>query len=572
MNAFKRFKYFHWLLAGFFAAVYLTGDDFESVHIWLGYGLLVLLSLRLLLAPLRLRGFPRLAPPLREWRKPRWTGASTWLTFAMLLSFSLTAIIGLGMIDNGKMLSNLLPGVSADIFGTGGGEFLAGLKDADDVHEFFANLALGLIGLHIAYVLLFRWPMVLPMLRGLPGLPGRAPGTPSTVNAANTKNTTNASHTSNTAVTATPVTQAKNTATAAPGFEPLRLIQRTAQGADACSFEFSLPARLYATFAGKPGQFLTLKVPCAEPPLLRCYSLSRLPQPGQPLRITVKRVAGGRASNWLLDHLQPGASLEALPPAGKFTCDTPDQDLLLVGAGSGITPLFALLEAALQQGRARVRLFYANRDQDSVIFAVELAELQRRYAHRLSMVHWLDQQQGFADSAAIAREVEPFSHAECFVCGPPPFMRVAAEALALLEVPAQRIHLERFVTSTEPAQGQLVAQMPSGLSSDRSNRSSSDLHDTAQNKRPSRLQVSLFGQRHQLEVQPGEVLLEAMEQAGLQPPNACRAGVCAHCKCRVVAGQASMRSNQALSEREVNQGWILACQAEATSAELEVAY
>jgi 3-ketosteroid 9alpha-monooxygenase subunit B len=570
VNAFKRFKYFHWLLAGFFAAVYLTGDDLESVHIWLGYGLLVLLSLRLLLAPLKLRGFPRLAPPLREWRKPRWTGVSTWLTFAMLLSFSLAVITGLGMVDNGQVLSKGLPGVRADIFGAGGGEFLAGLKDADDLHEFFANLALWLIGLHIAYVLLFRWPAVLPMLRGLPGLPGRAPGATSTADAANTSNTTH------TAVTATPVAQSKNTATAASGFESLQLIQRTAEGADACSFEFSLPARLYATFAGKPGQFLTLKVPCAEPPLLRCYSLSRQPQPGQPLRITVKRVAGGRASNWLLDHLQPGASLEALPAAGSFTCDMPDQDLLLLGAGSGITPLFALLEAALQQGSARVRLFYANRDQDSVIFAAELAELQRRYAHRLSVVHWLDQQQGIPDSAAIAREVSQFSHAECFVCGPPAFMHGAAEALALLAVPAQRIHLERFATPTEPAQAQPATQTSSALSSDLPNnpskRSSGALHDTAQSRLPSRLQVSLFGQRHQLEVKPGEVLLNAMEQAGLQPPNACRAGVCAHCKCRVVAGQASMRSNQALSEREVSQGWILACQAEAASAELEVAY
>jgi len=204
VNAFKRFKYFHWLLAGFFAAVYLTGDDFESVHIWLGYGLLLLLSLRLLLAPLRLRGFPRLAPPLREWRKPRWTGASIWLTFAMLLSFSLAVITGLGMVDNGQVLSEVLPGVRPDIFGAGGGEFLSWLEDADDLHEFFANLALWLIGLHIAYVLLFRWRAVLPMLRGLPGLRGQAPSAPATAHTTHTPHTTTSAY--------TPVAPANNSA------------------------------------------------------------------------------------------------------------------------------------------------------------------------------------------------------------------------------------------------------------------------------------------------------------------------------------------------------------------------
>ncbi|WP_313464505.1 2Fe-2S iron-sulfur cluster-binding protein, partial [Stutzerimonas nitrititolerans] len=88
----------------------------------------------------------------------------------------------------------------------------------------------------------------------------------------------------------------------------------------------------------------------------------------------------------------------------------------------------------------------------------------------------------------------------------------------------------------------------------------------------SRLRVALDGRRHELDVPRGEVLLEAMEQAGLQPPSACRSGVCAACKCRVVEGSVSMRSNQVLSESEVRQGWALACQAEPRSAELQVEY
>src|SRR5699024_6567799 len=104
------------------------------------------------------------------------------------------------------------------------------------------------------------------------------------------------------------------------------------------------PAEQRARFAAQPGQFLTLKVPCAEP-LLRCYSLSH----DAELRITVKRVPGGRASTWLLDHLKPGDVIESLPPAGQFVPRSLDPDLLLLGAGSGITPLMAILRAALAQ-------------------------------------------------------------------------------------------------------------------------------------------------------------------------------------------------------------------------------
>jgi len=124
-------------------------------------------------------------------------------------------------------------------------------------------------------------------------------------------------------------------------------------------------------------------------------------------------------------------------------------------------------------------------------------------------------------------------------------MNAASAALSELGVEAARIHLERFGTAVSAA---------------------------APGARRSRLKVALDGRHYELDVRRGEVLLEAMEQAGLQPPNACRSGVCAVCKCRVVEGSVRMRSNQVLSEQEVHQGWALACQAEPRSAELQVEY
>lgn len=520
MAAFNRFRLFHWLLAGFFVAVYLSGDDAELLHIWLGYGLVVLLVLRLLIALLRLRGFPRLVPVQTQWRKPGWAAVGQWLTCGALASFALASLIGLGMVDNGDVLA-ALPGVQADLFGAASDiDFVAWLGDAEEVHEFFANLGLWLIVLHVGHVLIFRRRSLWPMLRGLPQAgPAASPGKPLT------------------AVQA-----------AAKPFARLEVSARVVESADACSFTLRVPAALGRRFAARAGQFITLEVPCAEPPLLRCYSVSQLVPSGESLRITVKRVAGGRASNWLLDHLRVGDSIAALPPAGVFVPRSLDTELLLLGAGSGITPLRAILQAALAQGTGRVCLFYANRDPDSMIFAGELAELQRRYPRRFEVRHWFDASQGVPNAQAIAAAVADRCDADCFICGPQAFMDGAREALLELGVAQRRIHLERF--TAQPLSHRPVAQA----------------------ERSSRLWVSLDGRRHALDVRCGEVLLEAMEQVGLQPPNACRTGVCAACKCRVVSGSVTMRSNQALSEQEIRQGWALACQAEPSSAELQVEY
>ena len=533
MAAFNRFRLFHWLLAGFFLGAYLSGDDAESLHVWLGYGLIVLLVWRLLIVPLRLRGFPHLLPPSGQRRKPDLSGVGKWLTFAALGSFALASLVGLGMVDNGDVLS-ALPGVGPDVFGAASDiDFVGWVGDAEEVHEFFANLGLWLIGLHIGYVLLFRRKSVWPMLRGVrKSAPSSAPSTAPSP--------------------ASPSPSAlapASTAQAVSEFTRLRIASRQAETADSCSFVLQVPPAQRARFAAQPGQFLTLKVPCGEPALLRCYSLSQRPQAKGALRLTIKRVPGGRASNWLLDHLQVGDSIETLPPTGVFVPRNLEDDLLLLGAGSGITPLMAILQAALVEGSGRVFLFYANRDAASLIFADELAEWSVRYPERLQLRIWLDAEQGVPSAAAIAEKMAGWPLAEAFVCGPQAFMEGASAALGELGIESARIHLERF--GAAPSRSEATPE---------------------RNGRHSRLRVALAGRRHELSVLRGEVLLEAMEQAGLQPPSACRSGVCAACKCRVVEGSVSMRSNQVLSESEVRQGWALACQAEPSSAELQVEY
>lgn len=509
MAAFNRLRVFHWLLAGLFGAAYLSGDDGELLHVWLGYGLLAVLLLRPLLGLLRVRGFAALLPSRAQWQGDRVALGGKLLSLAMLASFVVTGLLGLGLVDNGEVLGAALqpvyPAAPANLLGSAAPFDFSDWIDQEEVHEFFANLSLWLIGLHLFWLLAFRRRLAWNMLRGTPAA----------------------------------------AAPAASGAQPLTVCAVRAETADASSFEFAVPEHLQARFAARPGQFLSLRLPCAEPPLWRCYSLSAPAESGARLRITVKRVAGGRGSNWLLDNLKAGMTLDVLPPAGQFSPAALDADLLLVGAGSGITPLYSILQAALAQGRGRVALFYANRDRESAIFRRELEALAQAWPQRFTLLQWFDDEAGRLDVASLSEQIAGWSQADCFVCGPAPFMDLAETALQWLGVPAERRHSERFAAAPASAAA-------SGVDS--------------------RLEVRIGARRHRLEAKAGEVLLETMEKAGLNPPSGCRAGACSACKCRVTAGSVALQGNQVLDERELAAGWTLACQARPTSAQVVVEY
>ncbi|MBC7302634.1 MAG: 3-ketosteroid-9-alpha-hydroxylase, partial [Nocardia sp.] len=196
------------------------------------------------------------------------------------------------------------------------------------------------------------------------------------------------------------------------------VIEETAQ---ARSLVFDLPDD--DRFAYRPGQFLTLRIPGGPTgAVARCYSLASSPDTGEPPKVTVKRTVGGYGSNWLCDNISVGDTVDVLPPLGTFTPASLDTDLLLWAAGSGITPVMSILRSALVRAGGRVVLYYANRDQESVIFADELRELADRYPDRFTVTHWLESLQGLPTGARLAEFAAPYRGFESFICGPGPFM------------------------------------------------------------------------------------------------------------------------------------------------------
>jgi 3-ketosteroid 9alpha-monooxygenase subunit B len=338
-------------------------------------------------------------------------------------------------------------------------------------------------------------------------------------------------------------------------YHPLKVAQVVEETADARSIVFEIPAALKAAFQYKAGQHLQLHVPCGPKPLPRCYSLSGSPVvAGDPVRVTVKRVTDGRASNWLCTQLKAGDTLEVAAPAGMFTPKSLDGEFLMFAGGSGITPVFSILRSVLLAGRGRVRLVYANRDERSVIFARELARLSAEHPTRLQVTHWLDSVQGAPSQAQLAALARGSEGAQCFICGPSAFMDAAAAALKDLGVPHGATHIERFVSLPEDTDDERPAAAPAAAGAG------------------TRVTVELDGVVTETTCDPEQLLIEALEAAGLAPPFSCRSGACAACMCKLDEGQVEMLHNHVLAQSDLDAGWILCCQAVPRSPRVKISY
>ncbi len=334
----------------------------------------------------------------------------------------------------------------------------------------------------------------------------------------------------------------------------LRIVEVVAETPDARSLVLQPPPESAARFAHRPGQFLTLRLPGPDgAPVARCYSLASSPHTGEPLKVTVKRVAGGHGSNWLCDHLAAGDEVEALPPAGTFTPGSLDQDLLLVAGGSGITPVLSIAKSVLAAGTGRLVLLYANRDEDAVIFRDELRDLATAHPARFLVVHWLESLQGLLAPDRLAAALAPYAGREAYVCGPGPLMDAVERALRSLGAPGDRIHRERFFSLS----GDVFDAAPPEAAGD----------DGAGS-----VTVELDGETRTVAWPPGAPLLDALLAAGVDAPYSCREGACSACTCRVTAGRVAMARNEVLDERDLADGYVLACQARPLTDRVDITY
>ncbi|MGW9131894.1 2Fe-2S iron-sulfur cluster-binding protein [Streptomyces sp. NPDC055681] len=347
--------------------------------------------------------------------------------------------------------------------------------------------------------------------------------------------------------------------TSSPGLR-LRVTQVVRETADAVSVSFDLPADA-AAFRFQPGQFLTLRVPAPSGGwVARCYSLSSAPGDGPPA-ITVKRVAGGIASSWICEDLRPGDEVQVLPPAGVFVPREDHRDLLLFAAGSGITPVMSILRSRLARPGGSAVVVYANRDEESVIFAHELRELAARHPDRLLVLHLLESVQGLPTVDQLTRLCRPYADVDgAMLCGPQPFMEVVTRALTRLGLPRQRIVTERYRSLESDPFAEAPAALPADAAAAESDQEAATVA------------VELDGERRVLPWPTRTKLLDLLLEHGLDVPYSCREGACSACACRVRSGEVKLLRNDVLEEEDLAEGYILACQAVPVTEHIEVSY
>ncbi|WP_033289467.1 2Fe-2S iron-sulfur cluster-binding protein [Amycolatopsis jejuensis] len=295
-----------------------------------------------------------------------------------------------------------------------------------------------------------------------------------------------------------------------------------------------------AGFDFRPGQFFTLITDIDGRPVRRAYSASSVPG-SKRLEVTVKHVEDGRFSGHVHEQLKAGDRLSVRGPSGSFHADS-RAELVLVAAGSGITPMMSIIRTRLARpGGGRISLLYASRSEDEIIFAAELARLQRRHRKRLRVTHVLSRpgtgwagERGRIDADLLRRWIGTTApSAEYFTCGPEPVMDAVRAVVTSRGVAAEQFHEERYTSvgdladaSTEPQE--MVVEEEGG-------------------------EVGV------VTVEPGDTLLDAGLAAGLPMPYSCTVGNCGECMVKLRKGDVTMKQPNCLTAQQQAEGYVLAC-------------
>jgi len=352
-------------------------------------------------------------------------------------------------------------------------------------------------------------------------------------------------------------------------FLPLDVIDVQKDTRDAVVVTLRPRAEDAARFAFTQGQYLTFRREFDGAELRRSYSICAGRDEGV-LKVGIKRVEGGAFSSWANENLTPGAVLEAMPPMGNFhTPLDPSSARHYLGfaGGSGITPVLSILKTVLKtEPKSRFTLVYANRQISSIMFRKELEDLKNTYLGRLSVMHVLETEAqeidlftGLIDTAKIAALFTHWLDAKsvdmAYICGPEPMMLSIARGLKDHGLTDSQIKFELF-TSGQP-----------GRAKQKTVSRSSDASDACE------ATVTLDGATRSFRMpKTGESLLDAALANNLDAPFACKAGVCSTCRAKVLEGEVDMRTNHALEDYEVRQGYVLTCQCYPLSDRVVVSY
>lgn len=340
-------------------------------------------------------------------------------------------------------------------------------------------------------------------------------------------------------------------------FHNLVISEVRSEGADANALVFEVPQDLAQDFAFVPGQYLTLQADINGDDVRRSYSIASGPEAA--LCVGVRQVEGGIFSTYA-QGLKAGDRVQVMAPDGRFVLKD-QQDVLLIAAGSGITPMVSIATTALERG-ARVTLIYGNRDFAHVMFRKELDALKDVYMGRFTLIHVLSREEQdvpllngriTGEKIALMAKAGAIDLAAVdgvFLCGPGEMIVEVSDRLVVLGVAATLLHSERFT--------------PDGISPKARSKAALAVAQTGVD-----VEVILDGTKKRFRVEEDdENVLVAAARHGLDLPYSCKGGMCCTCRCRVLDGTSEMAVNYSLEPWELEAGFTLACQTRPTSEKL----
>jgi len=347
-------------------------------------------------------------------------------------------------------------------------------------------------------------------------------------------------------------------------FIPLTIKSIQPQTEQAICIAFDLAPEQLDAFQYQPGQHLTIRHLTDDGELRRCYSICSDTQ--EDMSIAIKKIDQGQFSTWANAHLKAGDVLEVMPPQGVFfqkAAKAGGQNYLGFAAGSGITQILSIVEFVLnRQAEATFTLVYGNRSWKQTMFSEQIMDLKDRFKERLQLVNIFSRELNDSDifnGRIDADKLQQLFQANlisaeadhCFACGPEEMMTAVETVLPTWGIQRSKIHTERFNTGTAP---KATAQQMESRSEERVN-------------------IILDGRELIVEVsKQDDSILDAALRAGADLPYACKGGVCATCKCKVLEGQVEMAVNYSLEEDEIQKGYVLSCQARPTTANVRLSF
>lgn len=346
-------------------------------------------------------------------------------------------------------------------------------------------------------------------------------------------------------------------------FYPLTITDVQPETDSAISVTLGVPEALQSKFRFVQGQFLTLKAEVKGKEMRRSYSICSGVNDSQ-LRIGIKRVEGGRFSNFANDSFKVGDTLEVMPPQGEFYTELNPanaKNYMCIAVGSGITPILSILKSVLAiEPESRVTLLYGNPSSNTLMFKDELSFIKNRYLERFQWINIMgvedqgadlingriDNKKGYALQKSKLIDIRATD--EAFICGPEAMMAEVSRGFRMEGLSESQIHYELFATSASDAQAMLAKAQ--------------QRVEAFGEAKTSKVTLKVDGRALQFDLATvGQNVLDAGLDQGLELPYSCKAGVCSTCKCKLVEGQVEMDITHALSAAEIKAGFVLSCQA-----------